>query len=161
VVFGEIQNDAPIDFFSSELSLWGKLNNVSVNIIFIGKNGSNLSQWIDVCKKQGIETINLGWKSREDVAKILTNADIGIATTPYLVIGKSGSVAAMCHFGLPILCVARHWNPKGYENIPKSNFFCYQLGNFDEFIESGFQKSYIKNDLATISGKFISQLLNS
>lgn len=49
-----------------------------------------------------VEFRRLGRLSAEDVSRYLSSLDLGIACSPWLFLGKSGSVAAMLEHGLPV-----------------------------------------------------------
>jgi hypothetical protein len=52
----------------------------------------------------------LGEQSAADISQLLQNADFGIATSPWQLIGKSGSAAAMLDHGLPVIVNRDDWH---------------------------------------------------
>jgi hypothetical protein len=56
--------------------------------------------------------IFLGELPGTKVSSYLQALDFGIAATPYALIGKSGSVAAMRNHGLPVLAPRNDWTPR-------------------------------------------------
>lgn len=51
----------------------------------------------------GVEFLELGELDAEDVSAAMRLLDLGIATTPWALVGKSSSVAAMLEHGLPVV----------------------------------------------------------
>ena len=161
VVFGEIHHGSPIDSFSSELAFWSKSNKVSVSIKFVGKNGNEGLSWKNSCINNGIEVKDLGWQSDETVANILSSADIGITSTPFILTEKSGSVAAMQTFGLPVICVARNLIVKNSDKTIASQkgVWKYQTGHFADYI-NGITESFYPSavSLQSVAEQFIFDL---
>lgn len=105
VVFGHISLHAPVEKFVQELNLISEKNNIDVSITFIGKNNSDLNRWIEAWKIH-FQTIVLGIQSEYEISKTLSQSDIGISTTPYALLGKSGSFYALLDHGLPVINVS-------------------------------------------------------
>jgi hypothetical protein len=114
VLFGNIHSGAPVESFGNRLSEYSKRSGIGIEIIFIGRCGSEQQKWIEMCKSKEISIKVLGEQSLEKVSETLNNADFGITTTPLLLTEKSGTVAAMREHGLPILCVSKLWNVVGF-----------------------------------------------
>lgn len=51
----------------------------------------------------------LGAQSAERISTVLQNLDFGIATSPWTLIGKSGSVAALLDHGIPVMVPRDDW----------------------------------------------------
>jgi len=111
VVFGLIHHGAPIKKFISELVAYEKTNQVKTQLIFIGRCGTELDNWVNACKEALIEVKVLGEQDPATISEVLINADWGISSTPMFQIQKSGTVAAMFEHGLKVICVARNWTP--------------------------------------------------
>lgn len=56
--------------------------------------------------------ISLGPQSVELISQLLLSCDVGLCTTPFNMVGKSGAAAAYIDHGLPVLCC-----PIGYTHI--------------------------------------------
>jgi glycosyltransferase involved in cell wall biosynthesis len=54
----------------------------------------------------------LGELGEAEVSRYLHALDFGIAATPWALVGKSGSVAAMREHGLPVLVPRNDWTPR-------------------------------------------------
>jgi hypothetical protein len=76
-----------------------------IQLAHIGRIGTGESMWIDLTRRYGseIEVRRLGEQSLTDISRFFFSVDLGIATTPLSLIGKSGSVAAMLDHGLPVI----------------------------------------------------------
>lgn len=57
----------------------------------------------------------LGEQAPESVSKLLQQADFGIAASPWQLIGKSGSAAAMLEHGLPVIANRDDWKARDIE----------------------------------------------
>ena len=69
----------------------------------LGASGETL--WDKMSRESGAEIVcvKCGEQSGEEISTLLQIADFGIAVTPWELMGKSGSAAAMLDHGLPIL----------------------------------------------------------
>jgi glycosyltransferase involved in cell wall biosynthesis len=76
-----------------------------IEVSHIGRIGPGESIWSDMVErfKSKIRFRVLGEHSAESISKFLLSVDLGIATTPLSLVGKSGSVAAMLEHGLPVV----------------------------------------------------------
>lgn len=74
----------------------------------IGRIGTGEAVWQSMRARYGgpFSFVSLGERTVEEVSAFLQSVDFGIATTPWQLIGKSGSTAAMLDHGLPVI-VAR------------------------------------------------------
>lgn len=108
--FGGIHHGAPIETFLTELKSEAGLRAKPLEIVFIGKCGSELKNWMRVCESLGIEAVDKGIMTEAELSRELSAATFGVSTTPYVLSSKSGTVAAMKEHGLKVLCVARNWN---------------------------------------------------
>ena len=63
--------------------------------------------------------------TKDEISIELQTSSIGVSTTPYDIIGKSGTTAAMLEHGLPIICFDDGDTPKEqtfvYEHFSKPN----------------------------------------
>lgn len=80
---------------------------------FLGNNGSEASNWIEVLKKKKVEFKEYGWISEKEISNHLALCNLAITSTPFFLVEKSGSVAAMIGHNLKVLCIARDWQPRG------------------------------------------------
>lgn len=154
VLFGAIHPGAPIEEFAREVAHYAQLNRVFVNLVMIGRCGDEQGRWAENWKAVGLPVEMLGEQSPEYVSKTLTNATLGITTTPALLLGKSGTVAAMQEHGLPVLCVARSWNPRGMNKIQQlSKVNIYQPGNFERCLKKG--KGMVEDNKVTNVARYL------
>ncbi len=131
VIFGSIHPDAPVAEFISEAARFSKEEKRIVMLTMIGRNGSGQQAWKDACTREGLPLEVLGEQSPARLSEVLASSTLGIATGAYIMIEKSGTVAAMLEHGLPVLCVASHWKARGLDTSPEvSGVVRYQPGNF-------------------------------
>ena len=89
------------DFFSNLSKACGK----KLEIILIGRQreDSGTDQILFLCKKNNFLIQTTGELSTDLISEQLQECTLGVSTTPYDVIGKSGATAAMFEHGLPVL----------------------------------------------------------
>jgi hypothetical protein len=109
-LFGGIHFGAPVQLFIKALKLELKKRKLDlVKFIFIGNCGDAMEEWTSILDIEKIEYDVSGYCTDQEISKLLLSCDYGISTTPYLLVQKSGSIAALLEHKLPVLCVARKW----------------------------------------------------
>ncbi|MCW3094231.1 MAG: glycosyltransferase family 1 protein [Ferruginibacter sp.] len=161
VVFGGIHPGAPISQLAKELKFYGTTNNVKVEMRMIGRCGYEQESWKKACEAAGLLVKVLGEQSPEHISHVLTNSSFGISTTPTALIGKSGSVAAMQEHGLPVLCVSRLWQPRGFVD-PKlpDGIMRYKEGQIQDFITRSRSGIAPRVNVTVIARQFVNSLLS-
>jgi glycosyltransferase involved in cell wall biosynthesis len=137
VVFASIQENAPINQLAREAAAYGKQEGKKIKLVFLGRSGREQQHWIAAWQSAGLEVELIGEQNPDQVSAYLTKARYGIFTTPALLAGKSGAVAAMREHGLDLLCVARSWSPRGLfidRNDRSFDVFEYKEGNLPAFL---------------------------
>ncbi|HEX8429095.1 hypothetical protein [Hymenobacter sp.] len=113
IVFGTIHPDTAIAKFAKEASDLTKSTATQFSLTAVGRCGANLEPFVKVWQDEGLPVNIVGEQSAEQVSEVLRNGTIGLSTTSLVVTEKSGTVAAMIEHGLPVLCIARAWQPRG------------------------------------------------
>ena len=100
-MFGSIHPEWSPDELFSQLQKLGK----RIELSHIGRIGPGESIWSDMVErfKSQIQFHLLGEDSPENISRLLLTMDLGVATTPLSLVGKSGSVTAMLEHGLPVV----------------------------------------------------------
>lgn len=158
VVFGTIHPNAPINKFANESASFAKRHNIQISLTLIGRCGFEQNHWIDVWQSVGLTVDQIGEQPAEIISEILAKATVGIGTTASVLIGKSGSVAAMREHGLPILCVADSWQAKGgniQEIIP--GITQYFEGSLEAYL-TNLHPTAPSNGLTEVANQFIESL---
>ena len=103
--FGTSYPDLPYDKLSNFFSTLSKISGKKLEIILIGRQRENAGSdhLYSLCKKNDFLVERTGDLSTNLISKQLQECIIGVSTTPYDVIGKSGATAAMMEHGLPVL----------------------------------------------------------
>ncbi|MCB4799000.1 glycosyltransferase family protein [Neotamlana laminarinivorans] len=140
VIFGSIHQHAPIEKFMEELS--GIYQDKAISFVALGRNGSALNYWSDVINKHGFKLSVLGPQSEIAISYVLSKAKYGLATTPFTLIEKSGSVAAMRDHGLPVICLSKPWSAIGYSNQE-------QVHGVVEYSSGQLKNCFIQSNLET------------
>ncbi|GHS94918.1 hypothetical protein FACS1894207_3850 [Bacteroidia bacterium] len=109
--FGGIHFGADLEKFSEWLQQIQQNEKKHITVWFVGKNGEDLKNWEKELQNKSIDFKVFGIQNEDNISQLMSQSDIGIATTPYWLIEKSGSVAAMQEHGLPVICLAREWIP--------------------------------------------------
>ena len=103
--FGTPYSDFPYyklgDFFSNLSKTCGK----KLEIILIGRQREDTAtdRVLSLCKKNNFFIESTGELSTDLISEKLQECSLGVSTTPFDVIGKSGAAAAMIEHGLPVL----------------------------------------------------------
>lgn len=158
IVFGSIHGDAPVEEFVKEIANYGLNKHCRVN--FIGRNGGNLQHWKNSLDAEKVSFKILGVCEPEAISAALSNADIGISTTPLLLAEKSGTVVAMQEHGLEVICVRNKWVPWGIKTQVQTakDVHEYKPGNLAAIIKNiSFNKSR-QNVLKTVAQSFSDSL---
>jgi hypothetical protein len=156
VVFGKIHSEAPISQLAGEAADLSKAEGRTFSLTLIGRCGEEKDRWVNAWRSAGLPVYELGEQPPEKVSRVLSEAAMGIATTAYAVVEKSGAVAAMKEHGLPVLCVSPSWRPRGVRALePPEGIMEYREGNLRtclhvrSFSGSGHQLPEIAKQLET------------
>jgi hypothetical protein len=119
ILFGTIHPGAPFKNFMNELVKYKSKLTKPIKFVFVGSNGAELSNYIDVIERNSIKYEVLGIQTESVISQVLIDSDYGISTTPYFQTEKSGVYAAYKEHQINAICVAREWTPtKGQYVIP-------------------------------------------
>ena len=141
-IFGTIHYGAPAEKFIDDLKevLWESKNKKSLNFIFIGHCGSAIEEWKKALQKHNINFEITGFVTDQEISYFLSHSHYGISTTPYILNQKSGSLTAMFDHQIPVICVARNWEVKGFDQQNFLNLIQYQN---QESVKEFLDKKYI------------------
>jgi hypothetical protein len=159
-LFGSIHYGAPVQRFIDDLK---QVISVSEEIrtlkfIFIGNCGTAIEEWKKVLLENKINFEITGFVTDLEISNLLSNCQYGISTTPYLLNQKSGSLAAMFDHQLPVLCVARNWDVKGFNQERFLNLINYEnKESINNFLDKKFVASN-DNNLDCVGIKFLNGL---
>ena len=103
--FGTPYADFPDDKLGNFFSTLSKNSRKKLEIILIGRQRDDAgSNYLNaMCKKHEFFIERTGELSTDLISELLQKCTLGVSTTPYDVIGKSGATAAMFEHGLPVL----------------------------------------------------------
>ncbi len=110
-------------------------------IVQLGRIGATGRRLLDACRRDTavhVDFLELGQLPAEEISAVLQGLDFGVSTTPWPLIGKSGTASAMLEHGLPVL-VTREGDGLRHGPTPAPSFHP-QLFRFREFcaaLESG------------------------
>jgi hypothetical protein len=158
VIFGSIHYGAPIEAFSNSVSKHALSTNLDIEIVFIGRCGEEIKQWIAICKKKKIKIKVLGELASPKISEVLSRANLGVTTTPFLLAEKSGTVAAMHEHELPVLCVSRLWGVKGLSaDCTPFGVQFFKGDDLSHYIVAKKGK-IVNNSISNISNQFLNSL---
>ena len=130
LLFGGIHFGAPVaDFLDYITSAHNITKGKKIEFIFLGSSGIYLSEWTFALGIKKIEYKVYGFCSEGEISNLLSACDFGVSTTPYILSCKSGSLATYLQFEIPVLCVARNWNVKGFNRRELNP--TYNISEFD------------------------------
>jgi hypothetical protein len=103
--FGTPYADFPYDKLGNFFSTLSKNSGKKLEIILIGRQREDAGSdhIYAMCKKYEFLIERTGELSTDLISEQLQECTLGVSTTPYDVIGKSGATAAMLEHGLPVL----------------------------------------------------------
>lgn len=103
--FGSLHPVWPPEPLFSYIREAAKAADRRVIMISAGRIGPGEALWKEMAQNQQTDFtfITLGSLPAERISQFFNTADFGIATTPYALIGKSGSATAMLEHGLPVV----------------------------------------------------------
>lgn len=103
--FGTIYPVWPAEPLFTYLCQAGVQHQRRIAIISIGRLGAGEALWKSLVRAYSYQFVflQLGEQSPAKISEFLTSIDFGITSSPYLLIGKSGTVATMLEHGLPII----------------------------------------------------------
>ena len=103
--FGTPYAEFPYDKIDSFFSALSKTSGKKLEIILIGRQREDTGthRVLSICKKNEFLIKRTGELSTNLISEQLQKCTLGVSTTPYDVIGKSGATAAMLEHGLPVL----------------------------------------------------------
>ena len=103
--FGTPYADFPYDKLGNFFSTLSKNSGKKLEIILIGRQREDAGSdhLYAMCKKNEFFIERTGELSTDLISELLQKCSLGVSTTPYDVIGKSGATAAMLEHGLPVL----------------------------------------------------------
>jgi len=105
VFFGSTYKNFPYDLLALRLDEISQFLNKSVKIKIIGRQRENqgVHKLRRISKKYNFVIHEIGELPTDAISKIFQGCDIGVSTTPYDILGKSGATMAMLEHGLPVL----------------------------------------------------------
>ncbi|SFD29960.1 Glycosyltransferase involved in cell wall bisynthesis [Algibacter lectus] len=161
-IFGSIHYGAPVSLFLDELLQVTQNDSnkfAKIKFIFIGNCGLHIEEWTRALRNRDIEFEITGKLSEHDISNYLSITDIGITTTPYVLVEKSGTVAAMMQHDLNVICVARDWNVEACKINHSTNLIGvknYQNGTLEKIMNT--PNTLVYNDVLNVSKQLIREL---
>ena len=103
--FGTLYADFPYDKLGKFFSTLSNTCDKKLEIILIGRQREDAGSdhLYSMCKKNDFLIERTGELSTNLISEKLQDCTVGVSTTPFDVIGKSGATAAMLEHGLPVL----------------------------------------------------------
>ena len=113
-LFGTPYEKFPYTLLAEKLAEISTFLNKPVELRIIGRQRINegLRQIRKISKECNFSLSETGELSTHSISTELQNCDLGLCTTPYDVLGKSGATAAMLEHGLPIIAFDDGDTPK-------------------------------------------------
>jgi hypothetical protein len=158
--FGSIHHGAPVvKFFDELLEVLSILKEKRVlKFIFIGNCGAAIEEWKNKLSENNIEFEITGFVTDKEISNLLSGCQYGISTTPYILSQKSGSLVAMFDHQLPVLCVARDWEVKGFNQRRFLNLVNYENeATISDFMSKKFVESD-ENNIEFVALNFLNGL---
>lgn len=137
-------------------------NNRQVAMISIGRLGSGEKLWKSLSKDYASQFVflRLGERSPLEISEFLHSIDFGIATSPYALIEKSGTVATMLEHKLPVIVNRDDFKLISELPLPQiSEPLLYQLDSFIvDRLENQLIRETPKSRIVSVTTQFIKDL---
>lgn len=158
VMFGGIQPGAPVEQLARDAASYAQAHGIRVTLTIVGRSGKEQEHWAASWTAVGLPLDIRGEQSPAAISEILRSASIGLSTTPAAQIEKSGTVAAMQEHGLPVLCVARAWSPRGITGLQlPSGISLYTEGMLAHYFATT-QARPMVNRISAVAQRFLQAL---
>lgn len=155
VFFGGIFPDVPIAQFTAEVAAYARKKQKLVDLTLIGRSGAEQAVWASAWRAHGLPVRVLGEQSPEQISHVLNESSIGLSTTPVMLSGKSGAIAAMHAHGLPVICITAPWHPRhSHPLLSKPGVTTYSVGYLEEVIDNQSSISITYIPIEEIATKF-------
>jgi hypothetical protein len=162
IVFGTIYSSEKATAFFQELSAYSISNSQPTTIYFIGRNGSQKWQWIRLINQHAaIVYQDIGALHVAKISSYLQQADLGITTTPFPLVGKSGVVASYLLHALPVLSVASEWTSRYTDASETRGVATYQTGQLTATLDQLLFSSPKGVTLSAVASRFADQCLQT
>jgi hypothetical protein len=163
VFFGTIHPQWTAEPIFPVLLKVAKANGKRLCLVAAGRLGATgESMWNDLSTNYGSEIsfVKLGELPPSGISSILVRADFGVATSPWELIGKSGSAAAMIDHGLPVLAGRDDWHLRGSPRpASPTHALLYRLDDkSDDKLASGLPKRTPESQLTQVAASFLADL---
>jgi hypothetical protein len=105
VMFGTLYSKFPYELLAKRLVLLSNSLKKPVELLILGKQRETdgIIKTKALCANHGFAFSELGELPEKKISQKLQSADIGVCTTPFDIIGKSGTAAALLEHRLPVL----------------------------------------------------------
>jgi hypothetical protein len=131
VAFGSIHPGTFFEQLTQDVAGYAQQHALTAVLTFVGRCGAEQARWAAIWQAAGLPVKILGEQPPSGISQVLLDSTLGLATTPAALLGKSGTVAAMHEHGLPVLCIASPWQPRGFRFVPlPDGIVAYQPGSF-------------------------------
>ena len=104
-IFGTPYDKFPYDLLFRKLHEFSDIENKRIELKIIGRQreSKGLALIKNLSQKFKCSICECGEQSTESISHEFQSCDLGICTTPYDILGKSGTTAAMLEHGLPVV----------------------------------------------------------
>ena len=159
VHFGNIHDGAPIEDFANEASVFAHKMDIKIFLLLVGRYGQEGNRWSEIWKAQGLDVELLGEQRPSVISKVFLGSSFGLSSTPFALLQKSGSVAAMREHGLPVICVSRVWKPRKSSDV-------IQFENVEEYVKGSIEKCFAmksvkenRNCITSVAAQFLQTII--
>jgi hypothetical protein len=136
----------------------GEKKPVILSIGRIGDGGAEMLRQTQ--ERNGVRCIDLGEQPSARISQFFQEIDLGVATSPWALIGKSGSVAAMLEHGLPVVVPRDDWKLRvGPTPEPTAHPLLFKLDErFSAGLPAGLPRLPMRADLPAIARQILASL---
>lgn len=162
IFFGTPYKSFPYDILGKQLAHIANVSTTKIELKLIGRqrDRKGLIKLHKMATDHNLSISVNNQMTKDEISIELQTSSIGVSTTPYDIIGKSGTTAAMLEHGLPIICFDDGDTPKEqtfvYEHFQNQIFLLnnhFDTVRLIEFVNR--RKKYFKGAVALVVEKII------
>jgi len=111
-------------------------------------------------ERHGVRCMELGEQPSNRISQFLHEVDLGVATSPWALIGKSGTVAAMLEHGLPVVATREDWKLRvGTTPEPAPHPLLFRLNErFSAALRAGLPRVPKSSRLPEVAAEFLASV---
>ena len=160
--FGSIHDQWPARQILERLRMFTTAQDKRPGLLHAGIIGNNRKRWREIKSKYAGDWLfhSFGELDEDEISQYLLALDYGLTSTPWDLVGKSGTIAAMVEHGLPVIVNIEGGTPDA-PLIIQDQFKPLIVKSDEKLLQhlnQPLKQKEIRNNLAQVAEKFLNQL---